>query len=134
MERKYSVGSSASFSKTITEHDVYAFAGIVGDFNSIHINKVAAEKSIFGKRVVPGALISSLISTVLGTKLPGEGTIYLSQESQFVKPVYFGDTITATVTINAFEKKNRATLNTDCFNQTGELVLRGEATVILPEI
>ena len=74
---KLIVGQNASFSKTITESDVYNFAGLVGDFNDVHINQVAAEKSMFGKRIAHGMLVGSFISTVLGMYLPGPGTIYL---------------------------------------------------------
>ena len=93
------IGQTASFSKTISEFDVYGFAGLVGDFNSVHLNRVEAEKSIFKNRIAHGMLIGSLISTVLGMKLPGSGTIYLEQNLQFKRPVYFGDTATATVTV-----------------------------------
>ena len=73
------VGQSASFSKTISEYDVYGFAGIVGDYNSVHVNKIEAKNSIFGERIAHGMLVASLISTVLGMKLPGPGTVYLEQ-------------------------------------------------------
>lgn len=128
---EYFVGQSASFSKTISESDVYTFAGICGDFNSVHVNKVEAEKSRFKDRVVHGALVSSFISTVLGMKLLGEGTIYLSQESSFVKPVYYGDTVTAIVEITEING-SKATLLTRVVNQDNETVLDGKAKVLLP--
>ena len=93
--KKLEIGQSASFSKTISEYDVYSFAGIVGDFNPIHINSVEGEKSIFKSRIVHGMLAGSFISTVLGMKLPGEGTVYLEQNLKFKLPVFFGDTIDA---------------------------------------
>lgn len=129
---KYYIGQSAEISKTITETDVYNFAGICGDFNSLHVNAVMAEKSIFGKRVVHGALISSFISTVLGMYLPGEGTIYLRQEVNYRKPVYFEDTITARVVIQEILENGNAILETYVLNQKGERVLDGTAVVKLP--
>jgi 3-hydroxybutyryl-CoA dehydratase len=126
------VGETASFSKTITESDVYLFAGICGDFNSIHVNKVKAELSRFEKQVVHGALVNSFISTVLGMKLPGEGTIYMSQNSKFLKPVYFNDTITAKIEIVEING-SKALLKTQVYNQNDELVIDGEAKVLLPQ-
>lgn len=93
----YKVGQTGRFSKTLMQSDVYNFAGIVGDFNPIHINSVEAKKSVFGKQVVHGMLTASLLSTVIGTIMPGESSIYLSQELKFLKPVFFGDTVTAEV-------------------------------------
>jgi len=133
MRMRFFVGQTASFAKTISETDVYNFAGICGDFNSIHINLVEAEKTRFEKRIVHGALVNSFISTVLGTKLPGEGTIYLSQNSKFVKPVYLGETIKAVVEIVEIQG-NKASLMTNVFNQDNQLVIEGTARVILPEI
>lgn len=130
---KYYIGQSAQISKTITETDVYTFAGICGDFNSLHVNAVVAEKSIFGKRIVHGALVSSFISTVLGMYLPGEGTIYLRQEVNYRKPVYFEDTITARVVIREILENGNAVLETSVLNQKGERVLDGTAVVKLPE-
>ena len=128
---KLFVGQSAYFSKTISESDVYGFAGIVGDFNSVHVNEIVAQKSIFGKRVAHGMLVGSLVSTVLGTKLPGEGTIYLEQNFQFLKPVYFGDTVTATVTVLEIlnEEKGIYKLDTTIVNQNGDMTHKGYAVV-----
>ncbi len=96
---KIQIGDSASFSKTISEADVYGFAGIVGDFNDVHINEIAAQQSLFGRRIAHGMLVAGLISTVIGMKLPGAGSIYLEQELKFKKPVYLGDTVTAVVRV-----------------------------------
>jgi 3-hydroxybutyryl-CoA dehydratase len=128
---KYYIGQKASFSKTISESDVYLFAGISGDFNSLHINKVEAEKSQFGERIVPGILTVSLISTVLGTIFPGNGTIYLEQNAKFIKPVKIGDTLTAIVEMIDING-NRAILKTDVVNQNKILVLEGSAKIKLP--
>ena len=128
----FQVGQKASFSKTITETDVYQFAGICGDFNPVHTNAVEAEKSIFGKQVAHGMLGASLISTVLGTKLPGPGTIYIGQNLKFRSPVYFGDTLCATVEIKELQPRGRAVLNAVVVNQKDEVVIEGEAVVKLP--
>lgn len=126
------LGESASFTKTITETDVVLFGGLSGDLNPAHFDEVSAQASQFKGRIAHGALVASLISSVLGMKLPGEGTIYLKQESNFVKPVYFGDTITATVTVIEKTEKKRVILQTDCKNQNDELVITGHATVLAP--
>ncbi len=129
------VGDSATFTKTVSESDVYMYAGISGDFNPAHINAVEAEKGIFGERIAHGMLTASFISTVLGTNLPGPGTIYLSQELSFKRPVKFGDTIEAKVeVIEKIEEKNRLILRTTCTNQHGELVIDGKAMVMPPKL
>lgn len=129
------LGQSASFSKTISESDVYGFAGLVGDFNSAHLNKIEAEKSIFGDRVAHGMLVGSLISTVLGMKLPGPGTIYLEQNLKFKKPIYFGDTVTASATVTEIinELKGIYRMNTVITNQQNETVIEGYAVVMYKE-
>ena len=98
------IGQTSSFSKTITETDVYLFAGITGDFNPAHINAQYAANTQFKERIAHGMLSASLISTILGTSLPGKGTIYLGQQVKFLSPVRLGDTITVTVKVK--EQKN----------------------------
>lgn len=129
--RKLEIGQSSSFSKTISESDVYGFAGIVGDFNPIHINAEAAKNCIFGQRVAHGMLVGSLISTVLGTKLPGEGTIYLEQQLNFRNPVYFGDTVTTIVTVNEIINPDKGIykLDTKIVNQNDDITHEGYAVV-----
>ena len=128
------VGDSASFTKTVSEHDVYTYAGVSGDFNPAHVNEVEAQKGMFGKRIAHGMLSAGFISTVLGTQLPGPGTIYMGQELRFTKPVFFGDTITTTVTVaELIPEKNRAILDTVCTNQNGDVVIKGKATVMPPK-
>ena len=128
------IGDSASFTKTVTDTDVYMFAGITGDFNPAHVNQVEAEKGMFGKRIAHGMLSAGFISAVLGTMLPGPGTIYMGQELRFTKPVAIGDTITATVTVaEMIIEKNRVILDTVCTNQNGEIVIKGKATVMPPK-
>jgi 3-hydroxybutyryl-CoA dehydratase len=126
------VGDRASFAKTITEHDVYAFAGITGDFNPAHVDRTQAEAGPFGERVAHGILTAGLISAVLGTRLPGPGAIYVSQSLNFLKPVRFGDTVTAEVeVVELIPERNRVRLRTRCVNQKGEVVAEGES-VLLP--
>ena len=128
------IGDSASFTKTISETDVYLYAGISGDFNPAHVNQTEAEKGMFGKRIAHGMLSAGLISAVLGTLLPGPGTIYMGQELRFTKPVAIGDTITATATVaELIPEKNRAILDTVCTNQNGDVVIKGTATVMPPK-
>lgn len=130
MKKEFYVGQSGSFSKTLMQSDVYQFAGIVGDFNPVHMNEVEARNSIFGKQVCHGMLTASLISTVIGTVMPGQGSIYLGQTLKFLKPVFFGDTITATVTVTDIdEEKGILTLKTKETNQNDVLVVVGEAKV-----
>ena len=130
--KNLSVGQSASFGKTITETDVYLFAGISGDFNPVHVNAEFAKEGKFKKQVAHGMLTASLISTVLGTKLPGPGAIYAKQELKFLAPVFFGDTITATCTVKEIiEEKNRVVMDCAVVNQDGTKVLAGDAVLIV---
>lgn len=127
-----SVGQSASFGKTITEADILLFAGVSGDTNPVHINAEIAAASMFKERIAHGMLSASLISTVLGTRLPGAGTIYLGQNLKFRAPVKIGETVTATVTVTALDAaKKRVTLSTVC-TVAGKPVIDGEATVMVP--
>ncbi len=128
----YNVGEIASFTKTVTESDVYTYAGITGDFNPAHVNKVAAENSMFKQRIAHGMFSGGLISAVLGTKLPGEGAIYISQELKFLAPVYFNDTVTAEVEILVKLEKGRLRCRTTCKNQDDTIVVDGEAVLMIP--
>lgn len=126
------VGDTASLTKTITDADIRAFAELSGDRNPIHLDDEYAATTRFGRRIAHGMLAASLISTVLGTELPGTGTVYLSQNSRFVAPVYPGDTVTARVTVtNIRDDKPIVTLETICENQRGELLIKGEAVVLV---
>jgi 3-hydroxybutyryl-CoA dehydratase len=127
------IGQKATSSRTVTETDVVIYGGISGDLNPAHFNEVESKKGMFKGRIVHGMLTAGYISAVLGMQLPGPGTIYLKQSLKFTAPVRFGDTITATVTVTELdEKRKRATLKTECSNQNGDLVLKGEAVVIPP--
>ncbi|MFP4347877.1 MAG: MaoC family dehydratase [Thermodesulfobacteriota bacterium] len=128
------VGDSAEFSKTVSESDVYLYAGVTGDLNPAHINESYAEKTFFKTRIAHGMLTAGFISAILGMHLPGPGTIYLKQELKFLAPVRIGDTITARAeVIEVTADKNRIRLKTTCTNQDGTRVLDGEATVSPPK-
>jgi 3-hydroxybutyryl-CoA dehydratase len=126
------VGDSAEMAKTVTESDIVLFAGVTGDFNPVHIDAVAAEKSMFGGRIAHGVLSAGFISAVLAMRLPGPGSIYLSQTLRFTKPVRIGDTVTARVEVlEVIPAKRRIRLKTVCRNQKSETVVEGEALVMM---
>jgi 3-hydroxybutyryl-CoA dehydratase len=128
------LGDKASFEKTVTETDVYLFAGVTGDLNPAHINQVESEKTMFKGRIAHGMLSAGFISAVLGMQLPGPGTIYLGQELKFLAPVRIGDTIKAEVeVIEVIPEKNRIKLRTTCYNQEGKAVVDGVATTMPPK-
>ena len=125
----------AHFAKTVSESDVYLFAGITGDFNPIHVDGVAAADSFAHARIAHGALISGMVSTVIVMYLPGAGTIYMEQDSRFLKPVYIGDTITAIAEVADVLNPDKRIVKLRIYaeNQKGELVLDGYAIVKAPE-
>ncbi|WXJ94941.1 hypothetical protein MCACP_14230 [Neomoorella carbonis] len=124
------VGDKATFSKTVTEADVYGFAGITGDFNPVHVDAEFAKNSLFKERVAHGILTAGFISAVLGTQLPGINTIYLKQELEFTAPVKIGDTVTAEAEVlSKRDDKKLITLKTTVTNQRGEVVVKGQALV-----
>ncbi|MEK3934838.1 MaoC family dehydratase [Sporosarcina sp. FSL W7-1349] len=125
------IGDRASFTKTVSEYDVYQFAGVTGDFNPIHVDAEYAKNSVFKERIAHGILTAGFISNVLAMQLPGRDTIYLSQNLAFLAPVKIGDTVTAEVEV--LEKKDSKRiirLRTIVKNQRDELVLEGEAVVM----
>ena len=127
-----SVGQVAELAKTVTESDIVLFAGVTGDFNPVHIDAEAAKKSVFGERIAHGMLSAGFISAVLGMRLPGPGSIYLSQTLRFTKPVRIGDTVTARVeVVEVIAAKRRVRLATTCRNQNDEVVVEGEAVVMM---
>ncbi len=125
-------GMSASFAKTVSDQDIVAFADLSGDHNPVHLDQVYAETTIFKGRIAHGMLSAAFISTVLGTKLPGAGCIYLAQSLKFRAPVKVGDTVEATVTVTAVDQERRqVTLETRC--AVGEtVVIDGEAQMMVP--
>ena len=124
-------GDRAELTKVVEDDDVAAFVEAVGDYNPVHSDPEYAASTPFKRPIAPGIFTAGLISAVIGTQLPGPGAIYLSQSLKFVKPVKFGDTITARVeVIEVIGERNRLRLQTICTNQHGEEVLSGEAWVM----
>ena len=129
---KIKPGDTASVTKIITQEDIEKFADLSGDHNPIHLDEEHAKGTRFGRRIAHGMLTSSLISNVIGNELPGVGSIYLSQTLQFLAPVFAGDTITARATVTSVrEDKPIVKLETVCANQRDEIVIKGEATVLV---
>ena len=128
------VGDAAEFAKTVTETDVYLYAGITGDLNPAHLNEAYAKGTFFKSRIAHGMLTAGFISSILGMQLPAPGTIYMRQSLSFLAPVRFGDTITARAeVVEVIAEKNRVRLKTTCTNQDGIVVLDGEALVSPPK-
>jgi len=127
-----SEGQAASFTKTITDADIVLFAGVSGDTNPVHLDADFAAGTMFKERIAHGMLTASLISTVLGTKLPGPGAIYLSQTLTFKAPVKIGDTVTATCTVDTIKvEKRRALIKCTC-TVGDQVVIAGEAVILVP--
>jgi len=127
------VGDSDRFSKTITDADVYLFAGVTGDLNPAHIDETYAKGTFFKTRIAHGMLSAGFVSAVIGMRLPGPGSVYMRQTLDFLAPVRIGDTVTATVeVVEKMEDKKRVRLKTTCANQEGTTVLAGEALVSPP--
>lgn len=125
------VGMTDIFAKTVTEADIVAFAGVSGDTNPVHLDAEFAQKTMFKERIAHGMLAASFVSTVLGTRLPGPGCIYLSQSLKFLAPVRIGETVTARVTLRDLnEAKRRAVFDTVC--SVGDtVVISGEAMMMI---
>jgi 3-hydroxybutyryl-CoA dehydratase len=127
------VGMTAVFSRTITDTDLRNFSGVSGDTNPMHLNEEYAKTTAFKECVVHGMLTASLLSTVIGTKLPGPGCVYVSQTLHFKVPVHVSETVYAKVTVTELlPEKRRAKLLTQCF-VNDKVVLDGEAIVQLPK-
>lgn len=125
------IGMKRSVSKTISESDIYTFAGITGDINPVHVNAEYAKNTRFGQRIAHGMLTASLCSTLVGMCIPGADAIYLGQTLKFLKPVFIGDTVTATCEVTKIiPEKKIAYMHTPIVNQHGEVVIDGEATVM----
>ncbi len=125
-------GMEDAFAKTITDADVITFAGISGDTNPVHLNHEFASETMFEGQVAHGMLTASFISTVIGTKLPGPGCIYVSQDLRFKAPVKVGDTVTATcVVTKLIPEKRMIEMETIC-SVGGKPVLDGRATILVP--
>ncbi|MHA1614547.1 MAG: MaoC family dehydratase [Candidatus Thorarchaeota archaeon] len=135
---KYSdleIGQSAEVIHTITEEDIRIFGDLSGDYNPLHFDEEWAKQTMFEGRIAHGILTSAFISAALGMRLPGTGSIYMSQSMRFLAPVRIGDTITTCVEVIMLnDEKERVTLRTTCTNQEGTLVLDGEALVAMMKL
>ncbi len=128
------VGDNATDVKHITRDDVLKFSEVTGDRNPVHLDEEYAKNTMFKRPIAHGMLSAGLVSKVLGTQLPGYGSIYLSQTFNFKRPVYIGDTVTTIVTVKEIkEEKNIFILETLCKNQDGKILLDGEAMIMLPK-
>jgi len=126
------IGSSASYSQTITDSDVKSFAGISGDHNPVHVDDIYAEKSRFGRRIAHGLMSASFFSALFGTKIPGPGCVYVEQSLKFLRPVFIGDTVTALVEVtNIDHAKRRVFFNTVC-TVKNKKVITGNAELYVP--
>jgi 3-hydroxybutyryl-CoA dehydratase len=133
-EFSYNVGDGFKFEIFISSEDVLKFAEIVGDLNPVHLDEAFAEQSFFKKRIVHGAFLGGLISRVLGMDFPGQGTIYISQNSVFKRPVYVDTTVTVEVKVTqVIPEKRWLVLDTTVLNAEGKVCLSGTATVWRPE-
>jgi 3-hydroxybutyryl-CoA dehydratase len=118
--------------QSITDADVNTFAQLSGDKNPVHLNEEYAEKSKFRKRIAHGLLSASFFSALFGTKLPGEGCIYASQNLRFIKPVYLGDTVTATVIVLSKDLQSRRVFFRTLCKVKNKIVIDGEAEIYIP--
>jgi acyl dehydratase len=128
----FRVGEEATFTRTVTQSDVEAFAALTGDSNPVHLDEQYALSTPFNGRIAHGMLVAGFISRVLGTQLPGPGAIYVSQQMKFTTPVYPGDTITVRVQVTAWDDvRGRITLLTEVTNHKGATVVTGEAQLAM---
>jgi len=133
-EFPYQPGDGFSFERYISADDVKQFAETVGDLNPIHLDAEFAEGSFFKKRIVHGAFLAGLISKILGMDFPGQGTVYISQNSVFKRPVYVNTRVRVEVKVSeTIPAKRRLVLDTTVLNENGEICLAGSATVWMPE-
>jgi 3-hydroxybutyryl-CoA dehydratase len=125
------IGQSASYERTVSEEDIVRFAEVSGDDNPVHLDEEFASKTLFKGRIAHGMLGAGFISTVVGTKLPGYGSIYISQSLKFRAPVRIGDTVVTTATVKSIDKeRKRVTMETVC--AIGDkIVIDGEAELML---
>jgi 3-hydroxybutyryl-CoA dehydratase len=132
-EFSYSVGDGFKYERLISSEDVQKFAEVVGDLNPVHLDATFAEGSFFKKRIVHAAFLGGLISKVLGMDFPGQGTIYISQNSVFKRPVYVDTAVTVEVKVTqVIPEKRRLVLDTTILNAEGEVCMSGAATVWRP--
>jgi 3-hydroxybutyryl-CoA dehydratase len=131
---KIIIGKEVEFSKIFSSADVLEFSRISEDDNPVHIDEVYAAESIFGKRVVHGILLVSMFSKIFGTIYPGNGAIYLSQTSKFIKPAFIDDVIKAKIKLISFNDDNKqGVFLTECFKESDKLILTGDARILFPK-
>lgn len=127
------IGMSESYSQTITDADIKAFAGISGDRNPIHLSDEYAQDSRYKKRIVHGMIIASFFSALFGTKLPGKGCVYVNQSLNFKRPVHIDDTVTVIIIVTAVDEiKNRVFFDTIC-KVKNKTVIDGKAELYIPK-
>lgn len=128
------IGDSSSISKIFSESDVMNFAELTTDKNPAHVDKGYASNSMFKQQIVHGMFVASLFSAIFGVQMPGLGSIYIKQSVKFTKPVYFGDEITAKVTVKELKyDRNRVVFDCIAYNQNEETVIVGEAEIMPPK-
>lgn len=127
-----SIGDHGEFTKTITEADVFAFAGASGDYNPLHIDEEYARHTVFGRRIAHGILTAGIISSVLAGDIPGIGTVFVELHIRFLKPVFIGSKVTATATCMEIINPKRVRMLVACVNEQGEDVAIGNAIVVPP--
>lgn len=127
------IGMTATYSQTITDTDIKSFASVSGDNNPVHTSEEYAKESKFGRRIAHGLLSASFFSALFGTKLPGSGCVYVSQNLRFLRPVYLNDTVTASVTIKSIDKKKRRLFFDTLCVVNGKKVISGDAEIYLPK-
>ena len=126
------IGDSYSTSREVTDELIRKFAEVSGDYNPIHLDEEFAKKTRFGRRIAHGMLSGAFISAVLGAEFKERKIVYLSQTMKFIAPVFIGDTVTATGTVAKIrEERGIVTLETICINQNGEMLVKGEAVVMI---
>lgn len=128
---KPEIGQTATIEKTLDKQTVEAFASVSEDYNPIHLDEDFAKTTQFERPIVHGMLVSSLISGLLASKVPGAGSIYLGQSLKFVRPIFVGETVTAKVEVTSVrDDKPIAVISTQVLNANGEVAVDGEATVM----
>lgn len=131
-QKSFEVGQRAFLNRAFTFDDIQHFAALSGDFNPVHMDEEFARTTRFGKVIVHGMLVASLISTLLGTDLPGPGAIYVSQDLRFLAPVYPGDQLVASVEVIEWDStRGRLKMMTEVKNQDGMAVISGEAKLVI---
>lgn len=127
------LGMSYSYSQTVTDADIKAFAGVSGDRNPVHMDEEYAGNSRFKKRIAHGLMSASYFSAIFGTKFPGPGCVYVSQSLSFLRPVYIDDTVNAIATVKAVDfNKRRVFFDTVCKVKSKKVIV-GEAEIYIPE-